>query len=162
VPEDDDLDQEVETPEPDEQAAVRSDADWKKLQHENRSLRGRLRRSEIEAKHGKDVAELIPDEIPLSKWDEFAEKLAAKISVERPEDPVQQREVVPAPKEEPTPEERNLAAASGGTSGAPAAERISAKSWMEMNQSNPAEARRLLASGGVILDGSPNPRIETP
>jgi hypothetical protein len=163
VPEDDDeLDQDVETPEAQGQTLPdRSDAEWKKLQHENRSLRGRLRRSEIEAKHGKDVAELIPEEVPLSKWEDFAEKLAAKLSVERSEE-TQQREEAPAPKEELTPEERNLAAASGGTSGSPAAERISAKSWMELNQKNPAEARRLLNSGGVILDGSPNPRIETP
>lgn len=136
---DDALDQDVETPEaPDTSSAVRSDADWKKLQTENRSLRSRLRRTEIEAKHGKDVADLIPDEVPLTKWDEFAERLAAKIQVERPE-VKEHAEAESAPKEEPTPEELRLAAAAD-TTPAPSsqASAATAADIAELMRTNPA------------------------
>jgi hypothetical protein len=70
----------------------------------------RLRRSEVTAKYGAEVVDMIPDELPIRKWDEFAEKLHARLA-ERPTAPEDKGEDAEAP-EEPTPAERKLAAVS--------------------------------------------------
>lgn len=139
---DDDLDPEVEAA-TEAPSDTRSDADWKKLQQENRSLRSRLRRTEIEAKHGKDVAELIPDELPLTKWEEFAEKLAAKTQAERPVVP-EQTETPETPKVEPTAEETRLAAAADTTP--PPSTQTSVATAAEIGElmrTNPAEGLKV-------------------
>lgn len=133
-PEGDDI---PEAPEPIEPPSP--DAKLKKLQNENRSLRTRLRRSELEAKHGKTVADLIPDEVPLTKWDEYAEKLAAFAS-ERPEERTAGQEAE-VPKEEPTPDEQKLAAATGATSGAGAATvEMTPREIRELGKADPVRA----------------------
>jgi hypothetical protein len=144
VDDDDDLGQDAEVAEEAVQEPTElpsGDGKLKKLQNENRSLRTRLRRSEITAKHGSDVADLIPDELPLTKWDEFAEKVAAKITVERPEQATDKQDAE-ASKEEPTAEEQRLAAAaSGANSGAGnATAEMTPKEIAELGKTDPVRA----------------------
>lgn len=139
---DDDIDQHTE--EPDDRAAPDWETEARKARREAHSLRRRLRRTEIEARFGRDVAELIPDELPIHKWDEFAGMIAARLpqpveEAARPDEDV-------APTLEPTPEERRIAAAfAGGTSGYHGEADIgtlSAKEIMELGKENPALAAR--------------------
>lgn len=68
-----------ETPEVSEEPEASGDGLVKKLKQENQSLRQRLRRSELEGTFGKDVVELIPEELPISKWEDFATKLQERL-----------------------------------------------------------------------------------
>ena len=149
-----DLDGEVETEETEASTPAPSgpDVDWQKetekARKEAHGLRERLRRTEIEAEYGKDVAALLPTGLPIKEWKDFAEKLTefrnqaappAQASVETPE----------APPEEPTEAEKQLATASGGpatgTSQA-AQERLTLKEMIELGQRDPAEAQARIAA----------------
>lgn len=152
---DDELDQNVEEPDvedddtifdqdteaPDAKPGPRDwEAEARKARKEAQSLRSRLRRTEIEAKYGADVADLIPDSMPMREWDDFAEKLADRLAgSQTTSDPVD----VVASNPEPTPEEQRLAAAAG-TSGysTSAAERPSAKEILELGRVSPGAATR--------------------
>jgi hypothetical protein len=154
-----DLDQGVEgNEEPEPTTPIDWEKEARKARKEAAKHRVELRRVKFEAKYGPDIAELVPAELPPEKWESQAEIVKARLSAGRPEEPEQQREEAPAPKVEPTPDEQRIAAASGGTSGSPAAEKMGAKAWMDLRRDNPAEADRVLLGGGVDLEGAPSPR----
>lgn len=146
-------DQDVEPSEDQEQAAG-EDKRHLKLQKENESLRRRLRTFEAAEKYGKDVAELIPEELPITKWDEFAEKLKVKFSAVQFPTPTEATEEAP---EEPTPEERQLAAVTKqGPSGAgPSPGIYSAEEAIRVYSENPEQYRRLREAGLVKLEKLP-------
>lgn len=145
--------QDVEEPEPEHTLPDRdrSEKEFKKLQAENKSLRGRLRRTEIEARYGKDIADLIPGSLPMREWLEFAEKVRDRIAEESTAGRFAQtgQSVEEVSNPEPTAEERNLAlAAAAGTSGYhdTALEGLSAKEILELGKVSPGAAERLIAT----------------
>jgi len=128
---DDDLDQgSEETEEKEEPSTGGGDTvprnQYEKVQKEARSLRTRLRRTEVEAKYGKEVVELIPEELPLTKWDEYAEKLSTKL---KPEPAAETDTPAEEKPEEATPKEKKLAAVSTAQEGG--AEGTTRVSWDE-------------------------------
>ena len=72
----DEFDDDDSQEEPEAEEPKAEDPRFKKLQAENQSLRRRLRRSELVGNFGETVAGLVPDELPLEKWEEYASKLA--------------------------------------------------------------------------------------
>ena len=127
-------------PDPADDSAVR------KLKQENQSLRQRLRRTELEANFGKDVVELIPEELPLSKWEEFAGRLAERFpkAESQPKQDEQAAEVS-APEVEPA----GLAAVSGAsTPGTPiAGEPLTRAEIKELYKTDPVRASQLVNEG---------------
>lgn len=82
------------------------------FEKDNFTLRDKVRRTDLRAKYGEDIAELVPEQLPPEKWDEFAEKLSA---LKKPEKEATQAEEAPeeAVKDKPVPE--GLKAATGAT-----------------------------------------------
>jgi hypothetical protein len=120
VDEEFDPEEEGQDPESEETPAESAAADpakLAKLQKENRSLRGRLRRAELGAEYGKDIAELVPDALPLKEWDAYAEKLVALRGQTGKEETPPEGE---APAEPPTEAEQKLAVVSSASSAAAA------------------------------------------
>ena len=105
----DDLDQGVEEAPEEVAPSASEDKELGKLRKENHSLRTRLRRTELEAEFGSDVAALVPDALPLKEWKEYAGKLVAlkgpAVSTADQTDEATQE----APSEEPSEVERRLA-----------------------------------------------------
>jgi hypothetical protein len=141
--------EETEAPTP---APSGPDVDWQKetekARKEAHGLRERLRRSEIAAEYGKDVAELLPAGLPIKEWKGYAEKLTEFRGQQAP--PAQASEDAPeAPPEEPTEAEKQLATASGGpatgTSQA-AQERLTIAEMIELGKRDPAEAQARIAA----------------
>lgn len=138
-------DDEAQEASAEETPAAIDDKYVRKLKDENQSLRQRLRRTELEANFGKDVVELIPEELPLSKWEEFAGKLA-----ERMPKAVEAEQTEPAPEdtsqeEEPT---KLAAVATSPSSGAPTAgELMTTAEIKELAKSDPVAAARLMNEG---------------
>jgi hypothetical protein len=135
-----------ETPEvaTEDPAPQTDDPALRKLKQENQSLRQRLRRTELEANFGKDVVELIPEELPLSKWEEFAGKLAERM----PKDQAKQDE--PAAEESaPEAEPAGLAAVSGAsTPGTPiAGDPLTSAEIKELYKTDPVRASQLVNQG---------------
>jgi 16S rRNA C967 or C1407 C5-methylase (RsmB/RsmF family) len=141
-------DDEAQEASTEEQPAAIDDKYVRKLKDENQSLRQRLRRTELEANFGKDVVELIPEELPLSKWEEFAGKLAERMPKATP---TEQNE--PA-AEEPTQEvaPSGLAAvAATPSSGAPATEELMTTAEIKkLAKSDPQAAARLVNAGKFV------------
>ena len=125
-----------------------------KTHKQNQALRGRLdkaRRAEVATKYGAEVVDLIPEELPLKKWGEFAEKLHARLA-ERPA-PTETGEPAEVP-EEPTQAEKKLAALSkAGSEVQSATARISLDDWRAMVK-DPAEHERAvkLRQAGLVDD----------
>lgn len=127
------------------------DPRMKKLQAENRSLRARLRRSELTTRYGQEVVGLIPDELPITKWESFAETLATRLGSERTAEAPQQTTET-APSEEPTPEELRLASVAKGASGqAEGPAKMSFQEWRALRKKDPSAA-----------DAIPLDRIDVP
>jgi hypothetical protein len=130
-----------------------ADPAMEKLRKENRALRVRLRRSEVTAKYGSEVVDLIPDELPIRKWDEFAERLHARLAERPTESPEDKGEPAETP-EEPTPAEKKLAALSkAGSEVQSATAHISLDDWRAMVK-DPAEHERAvkLRQAGLVDD----------
>lgn len=154
----DDLDQEVEEPKEEsapEPASAQPDweAEVRKLRKENQGLRRKHRRSELEAKYGAEVIELIPEELPISKWDGYAEKLTAHLATK----PTQTDQATEEAAEEPPPEdaERLAAVAKGTGSGTAASSKTYDRAeWDELfrNPSTRQEALRAAQEGRVRLN----------
>lgn len=158
----DDLDQDVEEPAetPGPTAEQLTPDYWQrkaeKAGREAQQLRTRLRRTEMTAKHGADIVELIPETLPLKEQESLADKLAERLRVAPSETVEVTEEAAPV---EPTPQEQRLATVnSSSPSSSPAVARISAREWMDIRQKNPAEANKLLLSGGVELAEEAHPR----
>jgi hypothetical protein len=153
VEDDDDLGQDAETDAEAEQTEVAAPAstdspDLSKLRKENHTLRERLRRSEMTEKHGADVVELIPTGIPLKEQEALADKLAEKFRAMQPA--AQETETETAAQEEPTTQERQLAAVAAGptaagTSTTSTATDMTAKELLEMGKKDPNMAGKLIA-----------------
>jgi hypothetical protein len=111
------------------------------LQNENRSLRERLRRSEIQAEHGEQIASLIPTSLPLNEWPEYAEKLSALIP-KAPAPESADSEPANAPSEERTEREERLAAVAAPQATGTQPEVLSAKEIGELMKSDPAAGLR--------------------
>lgn len=142
---DDDLDQVDEvgsqsgTEAPSEAA---EDPRFKKLQNENRSLRERLRRTEIKAEHGEEIAGLIPPSLPLNEWADYAAKLASFRGATDPETPPQE---APAPAVQVDPErEERLAAVGQSRTGAAPDNEYDPKAIPDLIRTDPARAMALL------------------
>lgn len=149
----DDLDQESgET----EAAAEESPVDDKglhKLKKENQNLRQRLRRSELEATFGKDVVELIPEELPLAKWEEFAGKVAERM----PKQATEQTETAPpAQAQEPEPVGFGTVV-NAPPSGTQASEPlVTARQLHELFKTDPARATQMMNAGQFQKEGRPD------
>lgn len=126
-----DFDDDNEAPEVSEEAAATDDGLVKKLKQENQSLRQRLRRSELEGTYGKDVVELIPEELPISKWEDFATKLQERLPKAQTEAPDQETSTNEPPAQAEEPEPAALAAVAKGpapgSAAAPVGADLSAK-----------------------------------
>lgn len=135
---------------PDEEAPAQGldDKEIRKLKQENQSLRQRLRRTELEANFGKNVVELIPEELPLSKWEEYAGKLADAIP--KPAVPEQDEQ---AP-EEASQEDEPTGLAAVTTASAPGAslpeDLKTVAEIKELMKTDPVEANRLVAAGKFV------------
>jgi 16S rRNA C967 or C1407 C5-methylase (RsmB/RsmF family) len=126
--------------------AAGDDSAMRKLKQENQSLRQRLRRTELEANFGKDVVEMIPEELPLSKWEEFAGKLAERLP--KAQNQTEQNEpAAEEPAQEAAP--AGLAAVSGAsTSGAPLEPELLTRAEIkELYKSDPVKAGQLVSQG---------------
>src|SRR3990167_3368595 len=148
-----DLTSDLESEDEDETTADETvdPAKYRKLQAENRSLRTRLRRSEIGAKYGSEVVELIPDELPLGKWEAFAEKLAGRLKTDGagPADETETAAVAPVA---PTPEASRLGAVATGGSGAGLVAPPRTYTPQEVRKiglRDHAEALKIIASGAM-------------
>lgn len=138
-----------EASEQEDSAPVAEDKELRKLKQENQSLRQRLRRTELEANFGKDVVELIPEELPLSKWEEFAGKLAERMP--KPEAPPEQNEQAA----EDSPQEDEPAGLAAVTKtpapGSTLPEELKTVAEIkELAKTDPAEATRLINSGKFV------------
>lgn len=148
----DDLGLEPEENEPDEQeqvveAAATDSSKWQadkaKLLKELKHARALMDRTMLE-KFGQEVVDMIPAEVPREKRWELAEKWHTKLT----EHQATQTEQAPGAdsQEEPTPEEKALAAVgqgpTTGTSGL--ALDMSAKELLELGKSDPARAAQII------------------
>lgn len=119
---------------------------YKQLRQENQSLRQRLRRTELEANFGKEIVELVPEELPLDKWEEFAGRLAERLS--KPEAPEAGQETPP----EPAPQE-DVRTDVGTVTGAPApgtqaaGELMTVAQIKELAKTDPVTANQLISQG---------------
>lgn len=145
----DDLDQDVEEVPEEVASSATDDKVLEKLRKENHSLRSRLRRSELEAEFGSDVAALVPDALPLKEWKEYAGKLVAlkgpAVSTADQTDEATQE----APSEEPSEVERRLATV-GKVSPPGAAlpeELLTVAQIKELSKTDPEGAERLIMEG---------------
>jgi hypothetical protein len=144
---DDELNLDLDVGEPEADAAPAptgesgDDPRYRKLQNENRSLRERLRRSEIQAEHGEQIASLIPTSLPLNEWPEYAEKLSALIP-KAPAPESADSEPANAPSEERTEREERLAAVAAPQATGTQPEVLSAKEIGELMKSDPAAGLR--------------------
>lgn len=152
----DDLDLDVELEELEATVAPPSgsEVDWQreaeKARKEAHGLRDRLRRSEIEAEHGKVIAELIHSSIPMKDWKDYAEKLSALKGPATATDQQTTSESAEPAQEQPSEDDKKLSQAlKGSATGTPATDKVSALQWMSLRQNNPSEADRLLRSGSV-------------
>jgi hypothetical protein len=151
-----------ESPEPEEEPteaspAPEGEAKLKKLQQENVSLRRRLRRTELVTKHGQEIVDLIPDELPVTKWDQFAEKLSTRLAERAQEAPAGEAEQ-PAPEEEPTESEKKMAVLNKPTTASPVA-----KTWTgpeleaayRRGEVSAEEFTKLIAEGKLVKEQPP-------
>lgn len=138
------LDQDVEGTEQDPGAGEASPDDSpvvRRLKKENQGLRQRLRRTELRDEY-KGLVDLIPDELPMSKWEDWLGKAKELIPVAPETTQVEQATEDEAP-EAPTPQEINLAAAAqGSASASPGAVEMSPKDIRELGKRDPAAAMR--------------------
>ena len=148
----DELDQDVEDNTEEVEASPVDDKALDKLRKENHSLRARLRRSELEAEFGSDVAALVPDALPLKEWKDYAAKLVALKGPAVSTADQTDDEVAEAPQEEPTPAEKRLATV-GKVSPPGAAlpeELLTVAQIKELGKTNPEEATRLINEGKFV------------
>lgn len=136
---DDELDAPIEANDGNEEPqAASEDPKYRKLQNENVNLRRRLRRTEIEAKHGEDVAALIPDSLPLNEWQGFAEKVVAFRGAQVPETTPDEAPE-PPPVERQEREQRLAAVGASRTPGHADRGALSAREIQDLMRTDPAE-----------------------
>ena len=143
---DDDLDQEVEEPEAPPVNDLQSQLDYwqkkaQKADKEAHGLRTRLRRTEMTAKYGEDIVELIDEDLPLKKQEALAERLAERLRSNK-EAQASQANGSEEPTAAPTEDELKLAAATGGpaTGTSPALGQLSGREILELGLKDPARA----------------------
>jgi len=146
----------AEEPEAEQQAVsddvakrlAKLEKDNAKLREENKNARLKLRRSEIQEGYGSQIAELIPEELPQDKWQEYAEKLKGLVPSTQPPEG---EDTEAATKWEPSEDEKRLAAVNKGPSSAAEGTKqaMSAVEWMRLRAENPSEADRALVGGRV-------------
>jgi len=148
---DDDLDLDVEesdeTPDPTASAPDQASFLQKQLEKarkENQGLRQRLRRTELEAKYPEPVVNLtVESGLPIDRWAEYAEKVAALAVVPAPE-PQAEPETEEPPQVDVPP---GLVAAQGSPApgAAPARSELSPKQILELaKRGNAAEAMKAI------------------
>jgi hypothetical protein len=152
----DDLDLDVELEELEATVAPPSgsEVDWQreaeKARKEAHGLRERLRRTEVASEYGKEVAELIPTNLPIKEWKGYAERLVAFRGQATATDQQTTSESAEPAQEQPSEDDKKLSQAlKGSATGTPATDKVSALQWMSLRQNNPSEADRLLRSGSV-------------
>jgi 16S rRNA C967 or C1407 C5-methylase (RsmB/RsmF family) len=120
----------------------------RKLKNENQSLRQRLRRTELEANFGKDVVELIPEELPLSKWEEYAGKLAERLQKQEPPKQDEQAAAEASQEDEPTGLE---AVTNASAPGASLPEDLKTVAEIkELMKTDPVKANELVNAGKFV------------
>ncbi len=117
-------------------------AEVERLKKENYKLRDKVRRTDLSAKFGSDVVELIPASLPAQEWEAYAEKLqalkgAAPVTAEPPGEAVK---VPEPPSEETKAAEAAMAAVASTPSsrGGTAPPQLSAQEIGQLMQSDPA------------------------
>ena len=126
---------------------VADDSALRKLKQENQSLRQRLRRTELEANFGKDVVELIPEELPLSKWEEYAGRLAERLQKPEPEQNAQAAE-------EPSQEDEPAGLATVANASMPGAslpeDLLTVAEMKDLIKTDPVKAQELITAGKFV------------
>jgi hypothetical protein len=125
--------------------AAGDDSAMRKLKQENQSLRQRLRRTELEANFGKDVVELIPEELPLAKWEEYAGRLAERL--QKPEQTkAETPEAAPETPEVPEPAAGLKAVATNQPASTPVAHGtdLTSREIGDLYKTDPAAFKRAL------------------
>ena len=145
----DEFEDEESSSEPDETPPATTDLPPEVRKHMDRQsrriekLQREVAKSQLQQKYGADVVDLIPEELPASKWEPYAEKLSIRLT------PVQgqtEEPAAPVPEQEPSEQERQLAkvaaasAGSGTPQGGPTSK--SAEELLEAYRSDPASAMR--------------------
>lgn len=155
------LDPEVDEDEDDDQIVPAVEGDtvpreqYEKAVKAERSLRTRLRRTEMESEYGKDVVELVPTTLPLKEQKALAAKLKERLGSQAATTPADESAdaSTETPEVEPTEQERRAAAlvqqGSGSTSSGP----MSAAEWRDVAKKDPALGQQLLETGRVDLAG---------
>jgi 16S rRNA C967 or C1407 C5-methylase (RsmB/RsmF family) len=139
-------DEVLETSEQEAPAAI-DDKYVRKLKDENHSLRQRLRRTELEVNFGKDVVELIPEELPLAKWEEFAGRLAERMPKPAPPEQTEPEASTEEPAQEAEP--AGLAAVTNAPAPGTAVpgELLTVKEIKELGKTDPVRATELISQG---------------
>lgn len=133
-----------------------SRAQYEKAVKEARSLRTKLRRTEMEAEFGAEVLEMIPADLPLKQQKALAgtikTKLDALTAQATPADG--SAENSDADQGQPTEEEQRLAAVtSAGSTGTQTGQIYSAKEWAALSKVDPVQGQKLLEQGRVDMAG---------
>jgi 16S rRNA C967 or C1407 C5-methylase (RsmB/RsmF family) len=121
---------------------------YKQMRAENQNLRQKLRRTELEANFGKDVVELIPEELPLSKWEEYAGRLAERL--QKPAPPEQNEQAAEETSQEDEP--AGLAAVTNASApGASLPEDLKTVAEIkELAKTDPLKANELITAGKFV------------
>lgn len=112
-----------------------------KLAKENRSLRERLRRSELEAKHGKEIADFVAESgAPITNWESLAEKAAAFTPRATDQEPGEGG--APDEGQAPSSEDEQKLAALASKKGTAASDKgtMTVQEWVAFAQENPSAA----------------------
>jgi hypothetical protein len=156
------LDPEVDEDEDDDQAPPPVEGDtvsreqYEKVVKAERSLRTRLRRTEMESEYGKDVVELVPATLPLKEQRALAAKLKERFGSQAAQtQPDESADASPeVATEQPTEQERRAAAlvqpGSGGS--VPGGVITDPKEAAAIAMSNPARYEQMRAAGTIKLD----------
>jgi 16S rRNA C967 or C1407 C5-methylase (RsmB/RsmF family) len=128
--------------------AIEDHPRYKQMRAENQNLRQKLRRTELEANFGKDVVELIPEELPLSKWEEYAGRLAERLQKQEP--PKQDEQAAEESSQEDEP--AGLAAVTNASApGAALPEDLKTVAEIkELAKTDPVKANELIAAGKFV------------
>ena len=113
-----------------------------------------LRRTQLEKDYGEEIVGLIPQALPQTEWKDYADKLKAfrgQPSSEAQTDQATQT----VSQEEPTEEERKLAAVSEGPSGATSPGGLSPEEVINLAMSDPERYRQLRDGGSISLERLP-------
>ena len=119
-----------------------------------RKLKSQVRRADLSLEYGPEIAERVPDELPVEKWPEYATKLKERLgtTATTSNDEGTEPPATPAAAQPSEQERRAAALAREGTRGAGSGS-ISRDEWLNLANTDPAAAQAAFAAGRVAFSG---------